>query len=193
MKFAKPGKENTEETIELALTTARQRGIKNIVVASSTGFTMNYFTNIDDLNIVCVTHSYGFPEAGKNDMPKDTRKELEDSFQVLSPREKEYIDIIYGLNGKEQKTITELANELSITKQIISSIHVRALKKLNSKRKNTAIVGDQIFTDIIGGNFVGVKTIWLTPIEPEPMLSFRIRRKLEAFLTKLLKIKNTEV
>ena len=86
MKFAKPGKVNTEETIELALTTARQRGIKNIVVASSTGFTMNYFTNIDDLNIVCVTHSYGFPEAGKNDMPKDTRKELEDrGFICLTP------------------------------------------------------------------------------------------------------------
>ncbi len=71
--------------------------------------------------------------------------------------------------------------------------YLRALKKLNSKRKNTAIVGDQIFTDIIGGNFVGVKTIWLTPIEPEPMLSFRIRRKLEALLIKLLKITNTEV
>lgn len=71
--------------------------------------------------------------------------------------------------------------------------YLRALKKLNSNRKNTAIVGDQIFTDIIGGNFVGVKTIWLTPIEPEPMLSFRIRRKLEAYLIKLLKITNTEV
>ena len=71
--------------------------------------------------------------------------------------------------------------------------YLRALKKLNSKRKNTAIVGDQIFTDVIGGNFVGVKTIWLTPIEPEPMLSFRIRRKLEAYFIKLLKITNTEV
>lgn len=78
MKFAKPGKINTEETIELALTAAKQKGIKNIVVASSTGFTMNYFKDINDLNIVCVTHSYGFPEAGKNDMPEDTRKELED-------------------------------------------------------------------------------------------------------------------
>ncbi len=71
--------------------------------------------------------------------------------------------------------------------------YLRALKKLNSKRKNTAIVGDQIFTDVIGGNVVGVKTIWLTPIEPEPMLSFRIRRKLESYLIKLLKITNTEV
>lgn len=71
--------------------------------------------------------------------------------------------------------------------------YLRAVRALACKRKNTAIVGDQIFTDIIGGNVVGVKTIWLTPIEPEPMLSFRIRRKLEAYLTKLLKITKTEV
>ena len=71
--------------------------------------------------------------------------------------------------------------------------YLRALKRLKSNKKQTAIVGDQIFTDVMGGNFVGLKTIWLTPIEPEPMLSFRIRRKLEAYLTKLLNITNTEV
>lgn len=70
--------------------------------------------------------------------------------------------------------------------------YLRAVKALGSKRKNTAIVGDQIFTDIIGGNTVGVNTVWLTPIEPEPMLSFRIRRKLESYLTKWLKITTTE-
>lgn len=70
--------------------------------------------------------------------------------------------------------------------------YLRAIKRLGSKRKNTAIVGDQLFTDVLGGNLVGVKTILLTPIKPETSLRFRTKRKIEAFVIKLLKIQNTE-
>lgn len=70
--------------------------------------------------------------------------------------------------------------------------YIKALKKADSKRKNTAIVGDQIFTDVLGGNTVGVKTILLTPIKPEDGISFKIRRKIEKFLFKILKIKDLE-
>ena len=62
--------------------------------------------------------------------------------------------------------------------------YLRALKALGTKRKNTAIVGDQIFTDILGGKIVGVKTILLTPIKLEDGWSFKIRRKLEKKLYK---------
>lgn len=37
--FNKPGKENTEETLRLAKLRADQLGIRNIVVASYTGYT----------------------------------------------------------------------------------------------------------------------------------------------------------
>lgn len=70
--------------------------------------------------------------------------------------------------------------------------YLRAIKRLKSKRKNTAIVGDQIFTDVLGGNFCGVKTILLTPIKPETSLRFRIKRKLEKVVYKLYKIENTK-
>ena len=71
--------------------------------------------------------------------------------------------------------------------------YLRAIKQLKFSRKNTAIVGDQIFTDIIGGNFLGIKTILLTPIKPEPMLSFRIRRNLEKKIIKKYNITDLEV
>ena len=38
--------------------------------------------------------------------------------------------------------------------------YLRGVKALGEKRKNVAIVGDQIFTDILGGKIVGVKTIF---------------------------------
>ena len=71
--------------------------------------------------------------------------------------------------------------------------YLRALKALGSKLKNTAIVGDQIFTDTLGGNIVGLNTILLTPIKPETSLRFRMKRRVEKFLIKALKITNTEV
>ena len=71
--------------------------------------------------------------------------------------------------------------------------YIKAVKFLKEKRKNCAIVGDQIFTDIIGGNTVGVKTVLLTPIKPEDGWSFKLRRRLEKVLFKILKIKKTEV
>lgn len=71
--------------------------------------------------------------------------------------------------------------------------YLRALKVLGTKRKNTAIVGDQIFTDILGGNTVGVKTVLLTPIKAEEGWSFKLRRRLERLIFKLYKIDNTEV
>ncbi len=70
--------------------------------------------------------------------------------------------------------------------------YLRAMKKYSLKRKNTAIVGDQIFTDILGGNLVGIKTVLLTPIKLEDGWSFKIRRRLERLIFKLYKIKNTE-
>ncbi len=71
--------------------------------------------------------------------------------------------------------------------------YIRALKALNSKRKETAIVGDQIFTDVLGGSIVGVKKVLLTPILLEDGLSFKIRRRLERAVFKLYKIEKTEV
>ena len=67
-----------------------------------------------------------------------------------------------------------------------------ALKKLNFAKRETAIVGDQIFTDTLGGNAYGVKTILLDPIKPEASLRFRIKRRLERLVYKIYHIKNTE-
>ena len=71
--------------------------------------------------------------------------------------------------------------------------YLRGVRALGEKRKNVAIVGDQIFTDVLGGNLVGVKTVLLTPIKPEDGLSFKIRRNLEKKIYKHYNIKDYEV
>lgn len=68
--------------------------------------------------------------------------------------------------------------------------YLRGVKLLGLKSKNVAIVGDQIFTDVLGGNAVGVKTILLTPIKLEDGWSFKLRRKLENKLYKRYNLKD---
>ena len=75
--FKKPGPRNTQATIDLALQTARERGIKHIVVASTSGRTAMLLAHCHDLRVVCVTHVYGFSENGKNEMEEQVRLELQ--------------------------------------------------------------------------------------------------------------------
>ncbi len=67
---------------------------------------------------------------------------------------------------------------------------LRGVKFLNVEKSETAIVGDQIFTDILGGNACGIKTILLTPIKPESSMRFKFKRRLEKLVFKLYKIKD---
>lgn len=78
MIWEKPGKENTRATAELVIKTAGERGISHLVVASNTGNTIKEFLG-HDLNLVCVTHHAGFREPGVDEMPAETRKQLEEA------------------------------------------------------------------------------------------------------------------
>ncbi len=83
MIFEKPGKEHTDKTIELALKSAKEHGIRTIVVASHTGFTAKMLLKHKDFNIVCVTGANGAREAGVNAMSLETMSELKDNGVVL--------------------------------------------------------------------------------------------------------------
>lgn len=56
----------------------------------------------------------------------------------------------------------------------------RTAAKLKLSPKNIAVVGDQIFTDILGGNLFGAPTILVEPIQMEDEAFFRLKRRLEA-------------
>ncbi len=71
--------------------------------------------------------------------------------------------------------------------------YIRGIKRLQKKRGNVAIVGDQIFTDVLGGNIVGIKTIMLTLIKAEDAWSFKLRRNLEKKIIAKYNIKDYKV
>ena len=57
---------------------------------------------------------------------------------------------------------------------------IKAQKLLEIPFSNLAIVGDQIFTDILGANIKRVRTIYVHPIELETSFFFRLKRKIES-------------
>jgi hypothetical protein len=79
MYFASVGRINTEETAALALKVSLEKNINYIIAASSSGHTAKMLINPNDINIICVTHAHGYPEAGKSEMPLEVRQELTDS------------------------------------------------------------------------------------------------------------------
>ncbi len=66
--------------------------------------------------------------------------------------------------------------------------YFRAAKRMGVKIKDCAIVGDQLFTDILGGNLAGCKTVLVSPVEMENTSFFKFKRGMERRLLKKYKI-----
>lgn len=76
MYWEKSGPENTGRTVAAAVKRAEELGITHIVVASNSGETVRKFP-AGKLNLVCVTHQVGFRNPGEDEMPPETRAQLQ--------------------------------------------------------------------------------------------------------------------
>ena len=59
--------------------------------------------------------------------------------------------------------------------------YLRAMERMGCTPAQTVMVGDQIFTDVLGGRRAGCRAVLVQPIQPEKMLFFCLKRALEAF------------
>ncbi len=58
----------------------------------------------------------------------------------------------------------------------------KALRILGTTPQQTAVIGDQIFTDILGGNRLGLYTVLVVPINKREFIGTRLVRILEKLL-----------
>lgn len=56
---------------------------------------------------------------------------------------------------------------------------MKALSKLGTKPEETAVVGDQIFTDVLGAHRCGLKTILVDPFSEKEFVATKIMRYFE--------------
>ena len=55
----------------------------------------------------------------------------------------------------------------------------KALERSAARRDEAAVIGDQVFTDILGGNLLGIRTLLVLPLSDTDLPHTLILRKLE--------------
>lgn len=63
----------------------------------------------------------------------------------------------------------------------------RACDRLGIRPEEAAVIGDQLFTDMMGGNLLGAYTVLTEPYELESMKFFKFKRACERFIMKFWK------
>ena len=63
----------------------------------------------------------------------------------------------------------------------------QAARVMELSPASIAVVGDQLFTDILGGNRLGMFTIWVKPLAAQEFIGTKFTRQLEKLAVRLLK------
>ena len=127
-----------------------------------------------------------------------------DSYKTLTPskRVKNFIDSCkekgitpYIVSNNKSERVKNYGKELGI--EVFSSMNKPFKKRLNKlieekgiEKSKILMIGDQIFTDVWGGNNIGVTTLFVEPIVPEDQFVTKIKRPLEKIFKKKMNKKN---
>ena len=106
------------------------------------------------------------------------------STELIRSLEKSGTAVYIVSNNRSKRRISEVAAKFSlpfvnVAMKPLPVGFIRARLKLGVKFKECLVVGDQIYTDIIGANLCGMQSVLLNPIEEESSWSFRVRRHFE--------------
>lgn len=101
-------------------------------------------------------------------------------------------------NTNSETKVKSVADKLNINYELLAKKpfkkgFLRVQKKLNLNEKNIAVVGDQIFTDIIGGNRCNMFTILVDPVDKKDYWYTAWKRPIENRIKKKLKKGETNV
>jgi HAD superfamily phosphatase (TIGR01668 family) len=85
-----------------------------------------------------------------------------------------------NLSGRVRRAATLLDLPVAVGRFKPSAAKLRrALTIMGTAPARTAMVGDQVFTDVLAGNRLGVPTILVAPLSPREPLRVRLVRRLE--------------
>ncbi len=60
--------------------------------------------------------------------------------------------------------------------------YASCLERMGTTRENTLFIGDQIFTDVLGGKLAGIRTILTSPLNPKEEFQIVLKRVPERFI-----------
>ncbi len=109
----------------------------------------------------------------------------------LAEAKKRGLKLCITSNTRSRKRLERLASELNL--QFVRGVikprsggFIRAMKEIGTEPSNTAVIGDQVFTDVLGGNRIGLLTILVRPIDKREFIGTKISRLMEKVLFRWL-------
>lgn len=91
-------------------------------------------------------------------------------------------------NGEDRVRLfcTELGEEEYIWKARKPLAHKikRAMSKMGADKKSTVLIGDQVFTDVLGAKLAGITAVMVDPIEAKETPFFGFKRAMERVVLK---------
>lgn len=150
-------------------------------------YTINY-EKLKKQNIKCLLFDLDNTCVGYHE--KNPSKELKTLFTKLT---KMGFKVIIFTNALPKRI--EPFNNLKViihpaSKKPFKKNFIKIIKQYDYKEKEVCIIGDQLFTDILGGNKVGIKTCLVDPLTTEDFILTKIFRSIEQIIFKLFTKKN---
>lgn len=122
-----------------------------------------------DVDNTMTTHGHPVPAVGVTEWVKTMKQ---NGIQLM---------IVSNNSSERVKPFAELLDIPFVSrgcKPLPKGVHI-AMERMGLRQDQVAIVGDQLFTDIFGGNLAGISSILVTPYEMEEGPLFRFKRQLE--------------
>ncbi len=80
-----------------------------------------------------------FAKTDEKLISESVRKEVLSKLSILSPKEKEVLKLLYGLNGQESLNLYEIAQRLGVSKERARQVKERAIRKLRISYQKTLL------------------------------------------------------
>ncbi len=104
----------------------------------------------------------------------------------LSQMQKEGVKMILLSNNRPAR-VAPFAQKIGLAfeanaKKPLPGGYRRAAAAMGLSPERTVVVGDQLFTDMLGANLAGMASILVEPFQMEPFFRFRVKRCLERWI-----------
>ena len=118
-------------------------------------------------------------------VPRDTRL-LDDRGRAWAARTKERFQLAIVSNNT-QGYPRAMAEELGVllvrpAMKPLRRGFRKAMELMRVDEAHTAVIGDQIFTDVLGGNRTGITTVLVDPLVPQDLPHTLVLRRFEALI-----------
>lgn len=127
-----------------------------------------------------------------NTLTRDMESDVEDfAFEFIRNLKAQNIKV-YIISNNDRERILPVAKELDVpfiqsAAKPFSKSFLQAAQLMQLKPDQIAVIGDQIFTDILGGNNAGMYTILTKKIHSSEQFKILVKRPLERLIRIILR------